>query len=231
MANRRMFSRMILEKDSFYRMPPHAQMLYVHLCMAADDEGFVAEMDKIRRQQRARTDHVEMLVQEGLIYRFPGEIYLILHWRCSNYIRRGRGIMTLYREKRERVYIRPDDSYAVAEEDMEKADLDEWIRAENLRPMPMDMLQDRRQNDGEGKDRTEKDKDRGEKGKGIRTPDRRQVFDFFAKQRLPDVEIFFDLMEAGNWKRFETEEEMKNWKEYARQWGETRKRLHEKNLV
>ena len=41
MAERRMFTQKITESDAFLDMPLSAQALYFHLCMNADDDGFV----------------------------------------------------------------------------------------------------------------------------------------------------------------------------------------------
>ena len=42
MANRRMFSKDVVETDKFLNMPLTSQALYFHLGMEADDDGFVA---------------------------------------------------------------------------------------------------------------------------------------------------------------------------------------------
>jgi len=41
MAERRMFSKQIIDSDMFLDMPVSAQALYFHLAMRADDEGFL----------------------------------------------------------------------------------------------------------------------------------------------------------------------------------------------
>ena len=40
MAERRMFTRKIIDSDAFTELPPSTQALYFHLCMNADDDGF-----------------------------------------------------------------------------------------------------------------------------------------------------------------------------------------------
>ena len=47
MAERRMFAKKITESDAFLDMPSSTQMLYFHLSMNADDDGFVNNPKKI----------------------------------------------------------------------------------------------------------------------------------------------------------------------------------------
>ena len=49
MANRRMFSKEIIDSDMFLDMPLSSQTLYFHLAMRADDDGFVNNAKKISR--------------------------------------------------------------------------------------------------------------------------------------------------------------------------------------
>ena len=41
MADRRMIHRKVIESDAFYALPESAQALYTHLCINADDDGFI----------------------------------------------------------------------------------------------------------------------------------------------------------------------------------------------
>ena len=49
MANKRMFSKAIIDSDMFLDMPKSAQALYFHLGMRADDDGFLDNAKKIMR--------------------------------------------------------------------------------------------------------------------------------------------------------------------------------------
>ena len=49
MANRRMFSRDVVETDRFLGMPLTSQALYFHLGMEADDAGCVPPPRKVQR--------------------------------------------------------------------------------------------------------------------------------------------------------------------------------------
>ena len=56
MAEKRMFSAKIIESDAFLDIPATAQMLYFHICMNADDDGFVNNPRKIIRMCGASDD-------------------------------------------------------------------------------------------------------------------------------------------------------------------------------
>ena len=49
MAERRMFSKTIINSDLFLDLPSSAQNLYFHLSLNADDEGFVNSPKKIMK--------------------------------------------------------------------------------------------------------------------------------------------------------------------------------------
>ena len=52
MAEKRMFSRELVESDDFLDLPLSAQALYLHICMEADDDGFVNNANRIRCNTR-----------------------------------------------------------------------------------------------------------------------------------------------------------------------------------
>ena len=49
LAERRMFSKKIIDSDSFLDMPLSTQALYFHLAMRADDDGFLNNARKIMK--------------------------------------------------------------------------------------------------------------------------------------------------------------------------------------
>ena len=54
MAERRMFAMTIIDSDAFLDMPLSAQSLYFHLCMRADDDGFLNNPKKIQSSAHPR---------------------------------------------------------------------------------------------------------------------------------------------------------------------------------
>ena len=67
MAQRRMFSLNVVDTDRFLELPPGAQLLYFHLGMRADDDGFVASPKRIVRYLRCREKDLQLLIDRGLL--------------------------------------------------------------------------------------------------------------------------------------------------------------------
>ena len=57
MAERRMFAKTIIDSDAFLEMPATAQMLYFHLAMRADDDGFINNPKRIMREVHKQMEH------------------------------------------------------------------------------------------------------------------------------------------------------------------------------
>ena len=67
MAEKRMFSAKIIESDAFLDIPATAQMLYFHICMNADDDGFVNNPRKIIRMCGASEDDLKALIDNRFL--------------------------------------------------------------------------------------------------------------------------------------------------------------------
>ena len=77
MAERRMFSKTIIDSDAFLDMPLSTQALYFHLSMRADDEGFVGNPRKILRMIGASEDDIKILIMKRFILAFDSGIVVI----------------------------------------------------------------------------------------------------------------------------------------------------------
>lgn len=98
MAERRMFSRRILESAKFLTMPPTSQMLYVHLAMNADDDG-IAEGFSVIRTTGANTDDLNILTSKGFIRVLNEDaVVYITDWLEHNKIRPDRKHDSMYKE-------------------------------------------------------------------------------------------------------------------------------------
>ena len=80
MAERRMFSKVITNSDSFLEMPSSSQNLYFHLNMNADDDGFVDKVKSIMRMIGAKDDDLRVLIAKSFIIPFDTGIVVIRHW-------------------------------------------------------------------------------------------------------------------------------------------------------
>ena len=99
MAERRMFNKKITDSDEFLDMPAEAQMLYFHLSMHADDEGFVYPKS-IMRMIGARDDSLKLLIAKKFVIWFDSGVIVIRHWRLNNYLRSDRYVETQFCEER-----------------------------------------------------------------------------------------------------------------------------------
>ena len=77
MANRRMFSRDVVETDRFLGMPLTSQALYFHLGMEADDDGFVPSPRKVQRAVGCTEGDLKHLASCGYIIPFESGVIVI----------------------------------------------------------------------------------------------------------------------------------------------------------
>ena len=115
MAERRMFAKTIIDSDAFLDMPLSTQALYFHLCMRADDEGFVNNPKKIMRMIGASEDDAKVLIGKKFIIPFDSGVIVIKHWRIHNYIRADRLKSTNYEEERAMLDVKDNGSYTLCQ--------------------------------------------------------------------------------------------------------------------
>lgn len=111
MANgRRCFSGKITESDAFYALPGNAQALYVHLCMQADDDGFLNNAAVVASRMYGGRLALKRLVEDRFLLKF-GEVYVVKHWRISNTLKTDRIKNLAYPSIAREVWIQPDRAY------------------------------------------------------------------------------------------------------------------------
>lgn len=115
MAEKRMFAKSIIDSDAFLDMPLSTQALYFHLCMRADDEGFVNSPKKIQRMVGASDGDAQMLVARKFIIPFDSGVIVIKHWRIHNYIRGDRLKPTNYQDERRQLEVKGNGSYTLCQ--------------------------------------------------------------------------------------------------------------------
>ena len=108
LAERRMFSKTIIDSDNFLDMPLSAQALYFHLSMRADDEGFVNNPKKIQRMIGSADDDIKVLIAKKYILPFESGIIVIRHWKMHNYIRKDRIVPTSYKLEKSLLTVNGD---------------------------------------------------------------------------------------------------------------------------
>lgn len=100
MAERRMFAKSIIDSDFFLDMPQSTQLLYFHLSMRADDDGFINNPKSIMRNVKCNEDDLKLLAAKQFIIPFESGVVVIKHWRIHNYIKSDRYKSTIYQEEK-----------------------------------------------------------------------------------------------------------------------------------
>ena len=100
MAERRMFSKVVIDSDAFLDMPLSAQALYFHLSMRADDDGFVSSPKRIQTYVGASTDDLKILLAKHFLIPFESGVVVIKHWKVHNYIQKDRYKETYYQTEK-----------------------------------------------------------------------------------------------------------------------------------
>lgn len=119
MAERRMFAKTIIDSDAFLDMPASTQMLYFHLSMRADDEGFINNPKRIQRMVGASDDDLKLLLAKNFIIAFESGVVVIKHWRIHNYIQKDRFKETVYSDERMMLDIKGNGAYTIGETAMD----------------------------------------------------------------------------------------------------------------
>ena len=119
MAERRMFAKKITESDMFLDMPASSQMLYFHLAMAADDDGFVNNPRKIQCMCGAAVDDMKLLIAKSFVITFESGIIVITHWRMHNYIQKDRYKPSDYIEEKSLLGIKRNREYTLDVSEMD----------------------------------------------------------------------------------------------------------------
>lgn len=106
-----MFSDKIVASDAFLDMPLSAQALYFHLCMNADNDGFV-QPKKIMRMVNAANDDLQILIAKRFILVFDSGVAVIKHWWINNTKRGDRHVQTTYQNELAELHQKSNKAYA-----------------------------------------------------------------------------------------------------------------------
>jgi len=115
MANKRMFSMLIVDSDAFLDMPASTQCLYFHLNMRADDDGFVGNPRRIMRSVGGSEDDLKILIMKRFILTFDDGVIVIKHWRMHNCISQNRYHETQYLDEKKMLKLKENKSYSLTD--------------------------------------------------------------------------------------------------------------------
>ena len=132
MSQRRMFSPEIVATDAFIEMPATAQLLYFHLGMRADDDGFV-NPNITMRMVGANADDLKVLIGKHFLLSFINGVVVVKHWRMNNFIRKDRYKPTNYLDEKATLRVKENGAYTLDENQGEQVELVEWKSDKQVR--------------------------------------------------------------------------------------------------
>lgn len=222
MAERRMFAKKITESDAFLDMPSSTQMLYFHLSMNADDDGFVNNPKKIQRMCGASDDDFKLLLAKSFVFLFESGVIVIKHWKMHNYIQADRYRPTDYVEEKSMLGLKKNKAYTLDVNKMDtKCIQDVSVGKESIGKVRL------------GEDSIVKDSKgesvRGEKAKRFIPPSVEEV-EQYCIERSNNIEAqsFIDFYESKGW--MIGKNKMKDWKAAVRTWERSRKQENKENV-
>lgn len=116
MAKRRMLSIEFFESDKFNDLPASAQMLYVHLILNSDDDGFLTNGKTVARMKATEQDFQE-LIDKGYIYYFQEtSVTLVRDWKKHNSITQQKYHATECIYEKRQVILAEDKRYYLKSE-------------------------------------------------------------------------------------------------------------------
>lgn len=111
MANRRMFARTVTESDVFLDLSKDAQLLWFHLGLIADDDGFLNSARMVMRLCGINESALSELVTKGFLLEFDTGVFLIRDWLIDNQIRADRYHETTFQHEKSLVSLNESKQY------------------------------------------------------------------------------------------------------------------------
>ena len=156
MAERRMFSKRIINSARFLKMPVSTQCLYFHLGLHADDDGIV-EAYTIMNSIGATEDDLKILVAKNFVVVLNEDLVsYIVDWKENNKIRADRKVDSFYKDLLVQMLPDVELQQKKMRADVAKKLLSQGIE-ENEQPTDDQWTSTGQPMDGIGKDRLGKD--------------------------------------------------------------------------
>ena len=108
-----MFCKDIVGSDAFQDMPASSQLLYFHLGMEADDDGFIGNPKKIARGIGVAVDDMKILISKKFVIIFDSGVLVIKHHRINNNWDKYNCKRTTYLEEFEQLHIKENKAYTI----------------------------------------------------------------------------------------------------------------------
>lgn len=217
MADKRMFSKQIIDSDAFLDMPATARLLYYDLAMRADDDGFVNSPKKIMRIVGASNDDLSVLTLRKFIIPFDSGVVVIKHWRIHNYIRKDTYHETNYTEEKAMLDVKDNKAYTLKNGENKELVDGSWTgRGRSIDKIRLDK-----------NSLVEKEIYKEKEPRKQIPPTLEMVKDYCAERMNNiDAEKFYDFYESKNW--YVGKNKMKDWQASVRTWERSNKTVTEK---
>ena len=206
MAERRMFTKRVTDDDHFMGLSASAQALYLHLMMAADDDGFCNQIAVCMFKAHASTSDLEALLANRYLYQFDNGVIVIKHWRMANALRKDRYTPTAFQEELAKLELKDNGAYTLVANRL----------PDGCQVVAACLPQDRLGKDSVGQDRLDKDKPPS----GVcrfAPPTLEEVKEYCSERgNGVDAQRFVDFYEMKGW--MVGKNKMKDWKAAVRTW-------------
>jgi len=207
MAERRMFTKKVTDDDNFMALSASAQALYLHLSMAADDDGFCNQVSISMFKAHASVQDLQALLEKRYIYQFENGVIVIKHWRMANALRKDRYNPTAFQEELKQLGLKENGAYT-------------WL------PDGCQMVAERLPQVSIGKVSLDKV---NKKSTRFAPPSIEEVTSYIAEKGYKvDPASFIDFYESKDW--MIGKNKMKDWKAAVRTW-ERREGTQQKTKV
>ena len=205
MADRRMFTKKVTDDDNFMALSSSAQALYLHLSMAADDDGFCNQVSISMFKAHASVQDLQALLEKRYIYQFENGVIVIKHWRMANALRKDRYTPTAFQEELAKLELKENGSYT-------------WLPS-GCQAVAERLPQDRLDKVSIDKDNINNNPLPPKGGKKVFVPPTLEEVEAYCEERNSSVDpkTFFDYFTAGNWKDSKGNQ-VKNWKQKLITW-------------
>ena len=108
-----MFSKDIVGSDAFMDMPGSSQLLYFHLGMEADDDGFVSNPRRIQKYVGCNDDDIKILLSKRFLLQFPSGIVVVKHHRINNNWDSYNNKRSVHGEELAQLFIKENRAYTL----------------------------------------------------------------------------------------------------------------------
>lgn len=108
-----MFSKDIVGSDAFMDMPIGSQLLYFHLGMEADDDGFIGNPKRLMRGIGCKDDDLKVLLSKRFVLVFESGVLVIKHHRINNNWDKHNCKRTAYLDEFSQLNIKENRSYTL----------------------------------------------------------------------------------------------------------------------